>query len=174
MTNYTVDLQTARNAASQLQALQFAASQLPALENEQVKSESLARLEFLRIKTRQDIASLYTQFEQSVTAYKQSFDGLLTALQETAKLLKRVLDLQSAIREKVNQYSSAKVRHSLQFENSNSQKDYLYNVAPMVESQAVNEVMDHAVDFKLFPENNFFAQSIFNLLTEFIYRQSRK
>lgn len=169
-----ISLEQARSAASQLQALQFAASQLPALETQQAQSESVARLEGLRIKTRQDIASLYTQFEQAIGSYKASFDALLTALQETAKLLKSVLDLQGQIREKVNIYSSAKIKHSLQFENSSSQKDYLYNVAPLVESQAVNEVMDHSVDFKLFPENNFFAQNIFNLLTESIYRQSRK
>ncbi|HNT73756.1 MAG TPA: hypothetical protein PKH77_01915 [Anaerolineae bacterium] len=153
----TYSLDDARQAASQLQALQDAASQLPTLERQEAKAQSLNRLETMRRDTQVQINQLYSEYNAAYDAYRLQFDNLLSVMRETAQSLKALFDLRKRITDKIQQYAGSRLQHSLTLEGKDVYKD-----GQLITMQAEKEVSQGLVLERQLTPNN--ANQTFGIL----------
>lgn len=161
----TIDLNDARRAAAQLERLQQAASMLPALEAQAARDESAARLEGLRVTTRQELTALYSEYKQAHDEYKTAFSNAYSALETCAKSLKRLFDLRKNIDRKAATYVSERLRHEFEHGHADPFKDGL-----TLESQAQNEILGgFPLDLQLVPTNgNALIDAVLQLVRRFL------
>ncbi len=158
-----LNLEQARQAASQLQALQTAASQLPTLEKEEGRKQSLAQIEQLRVKVSQDNVKLYQNYQTVYEAYIQKFNAVITAMRDCASELKRLFALRRQIENSSQRYAGATIEHKMRFENlSPYQSSYDFMLAQ-------NEIIPGKLELPLTPvQNNSTLNDLLRLLQTFI------
>lgn len=107
----SIDLQTARNAALELNRLQQAASMLPQLEANEAKAASENNLKNLRAKILSDNEVLYNDFQQAVSNYRNEMETVVNSLKHLAASLKNVFVLRKRLTDNAQAYVSAYYEH---------------------------------------------------------------
>ncbi len=142
-------LSEAREAQRTLSDLQQKAAMLPQLEAQESRYRSQANLDALRLHTQRDIDGLYQKYQEAYTVYQEAFNEVLKAMGEAGKALKSLFDLKRQIKNKVQSYASAKVQHSLEFDNTVN----LYRDGLQIEYEATNDLNVRPLDLALTPKS---------------------
>lgn len=161
-----ISLEQARIAAQTLQDLQSKAALLPQLENEHSKQESLSQLEAHKAQAQSEIAKLHSQFTDMLVAYKKDFDVIWIQLQALSQKLSTILQLKVQIQQISAQYGSSSMKHAIEFDALERPRYGYY-----ADSQAIELLGNHRLDFPLCPDSSYWGSAIYKLLTEFLYRK---
>lgn len=160
-----ISLESARQAANQLNDLKTKAAMLPALEREQAEKESLSHLETLRLQTVEKLEALSNSYQQAISDYKTAFDALFAQLEKTSRLLKRVKQIENEIERTRSGYIGRYVRHNLAFRGDGSKSDQLKN-GVTYEMAASDSLPRVRTNLQLYPSFSF-AESLYHLLLKF-------